>query len=222
MLLPSVPDMTTSLGRPALLAAPLLVLAAHLVQASPPAHDTASELSSIAAATGRYQAAGLLGFVACVLFVPAFLTMAADLRDSRPRWASVGLVLSVTGVLALTALQGSGPVSQALAESPDRAASVRVTDAYEGLALTNVWVLLMLVGFVLGPVVLGIGLWRAGASVLVPVLLVAGVLVQMADAGRWPLALGFLLTAAGLGLCATPLGRPGDDRAPSREPVAVS
>jgi hypothetical protein len=214
--------MTNTLGRSALVAAPLLVLAAHLTQASPEAHDTASELSAIAAATGRYQLAGLLGFVACVLFVPAFLAMGDLLRPHRRRLAATGLALSVTGVVALTALQGSGPPAQALAESSDRAAAIAVTDAYEGLALTNLWVLLMLLGFVLGPVVLGVGLWRAGASPLVPGLLLAGLLVQMADLGRWPLALGFLLTAAGLGLCATPLGRPSHDPAPAdAAPVTV-
>ena len=215
----SSPGSLGSLGRTALVTAPLLVLAAHLTQASPAAHDTASELSSIDAATGRYQVAGLLGFLACVLFVPALLAMAAGLRASRPRWAGLGAGLSITGLLALVALEGSGPVSQALAEATDRAAAIRVTDAYEALPLTNVWVLLMLVGFVLGPVVLGVGLWRAGASVLVPVLLVAGVVVQMADAGRWPLALGLLLTSGGFGLCATPLGQPSRSAEPAPEPV---
>ena len=208
-------------GRVALVLAPLLVLAAHLVQASPQAHDTASELSSIAAAPGRYQLAGLLGFVACVLFAPALLAMASALRPHRPRWAGVGVAMSVTGLLALTALQGSGPVSQALAQAPDRAAAVAVTDAYEALPLTSVWALLMIVGFVLGPVVLGFGLWRAGASPLVPALLVAGVVVQMADLGRWPLALGFLLTAAGFGLCATPLGRASEQPRPAVDPAPL-
>jgi hypothetical protein len=211
--------MTPSANRPALVAAPLLLLAADLTQASPEAHDTASELTSIAAATGRYQLAGALGFLACLLFVPALLTLAGDLRASRPRWAAVGAALSLTGLLALVSLQGSGPVSQALAEAPDRAAAIAVTDAYEGLPLTNAWMLLMLVGRILGPVVLGFGLWRAGASVLVPVLLVAGVLVQMADAGRWPLALGFLLTAGGFALCATPLGQPSVPVARTPEPA---
>ncbi|GAA1934785.1 hypothetical protein [Nocardioides marmoribigeumensis] len=211
--------MTTSLGRPALVAAPLLVLAAHLTQSSPSAHDTASELASIAAATGRYQAAGVLGFLACLLFVPALLTLGADLRVTRPRWAAAGTGLSITGLLALVSLQGSGPVSQALAESPGRAAAIAVTDAYEGLPLPTAWVLLMLVGWVLGPVVLGVGLWRSGATPLVPVLLAGGVVVQMADAGRWPLAAGFLLTAAGFGLCATPIGRPASRTVASPEPV---
>jgi hypothetical protein len=209
------------LGRAALVLAPLLVLAGHLTQVSPTAHDTSSELSSIAAATGRYQLAGLIGFASAVLFLPALLAMTGLLRPSRPRWAAVGGALSLTGLLALVSLEGSGPVSQALAESSDRAAAIAVTDAYEGLPLTNLWVVLMLLGYVVGPVVLGIGLWRAGASWGVPVLLVAGLLVQMADLGRWPLALGFLLTTAGFAACATRLGAPRSSAAVP-EPVAVA
>ena len=210
------------LSRVALVLAPLLVLVGHLAQASPAAHDTASELASIASATGRYQLAGLVGFVSCVLFVPAFLAMTSLLRPARPRWGAVGGTLSVTGLVALVSLQGSGPVSQALAEASDRAVAIAVTDAYEGLPLTNLWMALMLLGYVLGPVVLGVGLWRAGASGLVPALLVAGLVVQMADLGRWPLALGFLLTAAGFAACATRLGVPRRSEAPLAEPVGVS
>ncbi len=197
-------------GRLALVVAPLLLLAAQLVQVPPAAHDTASELASIAGSTGRYQLAGALGFAACVLFVPALATMAASLRPSRPRWSAVGLTMSVTGLVALVSLMGSGPVSQALAQAPDRAAAIAVTDTYEGLPLTTLWMVLSLLGFVLGPVVLGAGLWRAGATWLVPALLVAGVLVQMADLGHWALAAGYLLSAAGFALAARAPAAPPD------------
>ena len=190
------------LTRVCLVAAPGLVLAAHLVQASPPAHDTASELASIAAAQVRYQVAGVLGFAAMVLFVPAFLGLAGLVRRRHPRVAVVGLAMSLTGLLALTSLMGSSPVSLALARASDRSAMVAVTDAYESLPLTTVWALLMLLGWSLGPIVLGVGLWRSGGSPLVPILLVAGLVVQFLDAGRWPLALGFALTTAGFAVVA--------------------
>jgi hypothetical protein len=186
----------------ALAAAPLLTLAASLVQAAPAAHDTASELTSIAAHPTRYQLAGVLGFVALALYLPGLLGLAALVRPRRPRWATAGLVMSVTGLLALTSLMGSGPVSQALAQAPDRAAAVAVTDGYEGLPLTTAWVLLMMVGWLLGPLVLGLGLWRAGGPWAVPALLVAGLLAQSLDDDPRVLALGFALTAAGLALAA--------------------
>ena len=192
-------------SRPALLAlalAPTLVLVAGLVQASPSAHDTASELASIAAAPVRYQLSAAIGFCATVLFVPGLLALAAPVRHARPVLGAVGLGMSLTGLLALVSLMGSGPVSLAMAQAPERAAMVRVTDAYESAPLTVAWMLLMLVGFVLGPVVLGVGLWRAGATWAVPVLLFAGVVVQILDGGRWALALGYALSAVGMAVAA--------------------
>ena len=57
-------------------------------------------------------------------------------------------------------------------------------------------------GGTLGPLVPGIGLWRAGWSIGIPLALFAGVALTMADAGRWPLALAFGLTWLGMGLVA--------------------
>jgi hypothetical protein len=79
---------------------------------------------------------------------------------------------------------------------------VALTDRYESSWLVLVWVLLMVVGYSLGPVVLGVGLWRSGFPVAVPLLLVAGVALAVLDAGRWPLAAGFALTLAGMSLVA--------------------
>lgn len=186
------------LGMLALVAAPLLTLAADLVQVSPTAHDTGSELDSIAAHPTSYQLAAVLGFCAMVLYVPALVTLARPLWSARPRLALVGISLSVSGAMALTSLMGSGPVSLALARAEDRAAMMRVTDAYESMPVTSMWVLLMILGFSLGPIVLAVGLWRSGYPWAVPVLLVVGLVVQMADAGRWPLAAGYALTAAGM------------------------
>src|SRR3954447_2338253 len=163
----------------ALALAPTLVLVAHLAQAAPVAHDTASELASIAAAPLRYQVSAAVGFCAVLLYVPGLIAMAAPVRAARPRLGAMGFGLSITGLLSLASLMGSGPASLAMAQAPERAAMIRVTDAYESAPLSVAWMLLMLVGFALGPVVLGIGLWRSGFTVVVPVLLVAGLVVQM-------------------------------------------
>jgi hypothetical protein len=186
-----------------LVAAPALTLAAHLVQATPAQHDTASELAAIAAHPGRYQAASALGFLSMVLFVPAFWAMARPLWDRRPGWAATGLSLSIVGLLALVSLMGSGPMSLAMVDaSADRAQMIALTDRYESTALVGVWSLLMVVGYSIGPVVLGWALWRCGLSWAVPALLTGGLVVMMLDAGRWPLALGFALTCAGMSVVA--------------------
>src|SRR6478735_10016114 len=203
----------------ALVLAPTLVLVAHLVQAAPVAHDTASELASIAASPLRYQASGTVGFCAVLLYVPGLSAMATPVRAARPWLGGIGLGLSVAGLLSLVSLMGSGPVSLAMAQAPERAAMIRVTDAYESAPLSVAWILLMLVGFALGPVVLGVGLWRSGFTVVVPVLLVAGLVVQMLDAGHWSLALGYALTAAGMALAAAAIWRR-DPFAPGARPPA--
>jgi hypothetical protein len=191
----------------ALLTAPVLVLVANLTQASPEAHDTASELASIAADPGRYQLSAALGWCATLLYVPALIALARPAWRTSPRLAGTGLALAMAGLTALVSLMGSGPVSLAMAQASDRAAMVRVTDAYESAPLTVAWMLLMVIGFSLGPVLLGLALWRSGFTWAIPALLLAGLVVQMTDAGRWPLALGYALTAAGMAVVAVTLWR---------------
>ena len=79
---------------------------------------------------------------------------------------------------------------------------VDVTDAYEGLPLTSAWVMLMLLGWLLGPLVLGFGFWRAGGTWAVPALLAAGLVAQFLDDDPRVLALGFVLTTAGFSVAA--------------------
>ena len=206
-------------SRPAVLAlvtAPLLLLVADLVQASPSAHDTASELASIAAHPGRYQLSAVVGWCATVLYVPALVALARPAWRTRPHLAGTGLALSMAGLIALVSLMGSSPMSLAMAQAPDRAAMVQVTDAYESAPLTVAWMLLMVIGFSLGPVLLGVALWRSGFTWVVPTLLLAGLVVQMMDAGRWPLALGYALTAAGMAVVGATLWRGNGFEAPSR------
>lgn len=189
----------------ALFLAPGLTLAAHLVQATPAQHDTASELSAIAAHPGRYQLASVLGFLSLALFLPGLEAMARPLWSARPRWALTGLSMSVLGLLALTALTGAGPVSLAMAQSGDRALMVAATDRYESSVLFGVWVLLMVAGYSLGPIVLALGLWRAGFGWAPAAFLVSGLVMTVLDAGRWPLAAGFALTWVGAAVVAARL-----------------
>jgi len=137
-----------------------------------------------------------------VLYVPALIMLARPVARRHPRVAAVGLAMSMIGLVALISLMGSGPVSLAMAQAPDREAMVAVTDAYESAPLTVVWMLVMVLGFSLGPVVLGFGLWRSGFPWAVPALLLAGLVAQVLDAGRWPLAAGYALTASGMALVA--------------------
>jgi hypothetical protein len=186
----------------AMFVAPGLMLAGHLVQSTPARHDTASELSSIAAHTGRADASVALGFLGLLVSVPALFGLARPLLDRGSRLAVVGLGLGVAGLLSLVALMGSSPVTAAMV-SPvaDRAQMVGLTDRYESAPIVTVWVVLMVLGWSLAPVVLGFALWRrAGRGLMVPVALSAGLGLAVADAGRWPLAAGFACTWVGMGI----------------------
>lgn len=186
----------------AMLVAPGLMLAAHLAQSTPARHDTASELASIAAHTGRADTSVALGFLGLLLSVPALFGLTRPLLDRGSRLGAVGLALGVAGVMSLVALMGAGPVTSAMVvASADRAQMVALTDRYESAPIVGVWVGLMMLGWSLAPVVLGYALWRkAGRSLLVPVALSAGLGLVVADAGRWPLAAAFVCTWVGMGL----------------------
>jgi hypothetical protein len=192
----------------ALVTAPGLALAGHLVQATPDQHDTASELASVAAAQGRATLAAGLGFAGLVLMVPALLGLARPLWGSRPRTALVGLSMSVSGLLAMVALMGSAPITVAMAAtSADRAEMIALTERYESSALLGIWVGLMILGYTVGPIVLSVALWRSGRPWTIPAALVAGLVLMLADAGRWPLAAGFACTWLGFALAGVALLR---------------
>ena len=119
-------------SRPALLAlalAPTLVLVASLVQASPAAHDTASELASIAAAPLRYQVSAAIGFCATLLFVPGLLALAAPVRRTRPVLGAVGLGLSLTGPDPIRETSASRPVRDRPSPTAPSTGRVRRTGA---------------------------------------------------------------------------------------------
>jgi hypothetical protein len=84
---------------------------------------------------------------------------------------------------------------------------IALTDRYESSALVGVWVGLMILGYSIGPIVLGVGLWRTGWPWLVPAALGAGLVLAVADAGRWPLAAGFACTWLGMAVVGAGLWR---------------
>lgn len=194
-------DLRLKSGVLALATAPGLILASHLIQLTPQRHDTASELAAVAEAPGRAAVALVIGFVGLLCYIPAFLAMAAPVRDRRS--GVIGIVMSISGLLALVALMGSGPVTNAMVTaSADRTEMIALTDRYESSPVVTFWVILLVLGWTLGPLVIGIALWRAGWSIGIPLALFAGVALTMTDAGRWPLAAAFALTWLGMALVA--------------------
>lgn len=220
------PQTRNRLSAFALLVAPGLLLAAHLLQPTPPQHDTASELATIAAYTARADASAAVGFVGLLLYLPGILGLARPLLQRGSRLAAVSVAMTLTGLLSLVALMGSSPVTTAMvASDADRAQMILLTDRYESAPVVAVWVGLMILGWSLGLVLLGVALWRAGWTVAIPLALGAGLVLMIADAGRWPLAAGFACTWLGMAIASHRLlagdpmpageGDPADATAPS-------
>lgn len=194
-----------------LLGAPLLMLAAHLLQ---PAHGTSTqeEVAAQAAQTAAFNASTAVGLLAMLLLVPAVVTLAGMLGD---RWSGhVGGALALTGAIALTFLLGSGVGATTIGAHGGEVATA-LTDRLEENPAYGLAVGLMLLGWTLGLITLAVGLWRArripswaaaclGAAPLVPA--VAG--------GRIGVAVGFLVLLTGFAAAARAL-TPADERVPA-------
>lgn len=206
--------MTTARRRAAvtsLLGAPLLMLAAHLLQ---PAHGTSTEAEVAAQAThsDAFNAATAVGLLAMLLLVPAVVTLSGLLRD---RWSGhVGGALALTGAIGLTFLLGTGVGATTIGAHAGPAA-VALTDELEGNPAYGLGVGLMLVGWTFGLITLAVGLWRAGR---VPAwgaaCLGVAPLVPAFAGGRVGVAVGFLVLLAGFAAIVPAL-------APDREPALV-
>lgn len=194
-----------------LLGAPVLLLAAHLLQ---PSHGTSTEqeVAVQAAQTGAFNASTAVGLLAMLLLVPAVVTLAGLLQD---RWSGhVGGALALSGAVGLTFLLGTG-VGATTIGAHGGTAAVALTDQLERNPAYGLGVGLMLVGYTFGLMTLAVGLWRAGR---VPAWSAAclGVapLVPAFAGGRLGVAAGFLLLLAGFGAAARALE-------PARELVAA-
>jgi hypothetical protein len=194
-----------------LLGAPLLLLAAHLLQ---PAHGTttSAEVAAQAADPGAFNASTAVGLLAMLLLVPAVTTLAGLLPD---RWSGhVGGGLALTGAVGLTFLLGTG-VGATTIGAHGGAAAVALTDRLESNPAYGLGVGLMLVGWTFGLLVLAVGLWRAGRVPAWGALaLGVGPLVPAFAGGRAGVAVGFLVLLAGFATAARAVVTE-----PEREPV---
>lgn len=206
----------------ALVAAPLLLLAANVVH---PSHglDAESWLSSAAAGRARFYAGHLLFLAASAALILAMLGLVYLLRESRNALSWIGGGLTALGALGLTGfvsldlvvwqmagLSADRPEMLALLEKIT--ASATIFDVFYGLAA----------GLVAGPALVVLALYRAGAvPAWTSVLIAAGLAVALAAVTIQPIAIaGSLAALAGLASVARSLLRIGDSSSGTMSPSA--
>jgi hypothetical protein len=183
----------------ALVGAPLLLLAAHLLQ---PAHgtSTAEEVASQAAHTGAYNASTAVGLAAVLLTVPALLALRSLVADRRA--GRIGGALAVAGAVGLAFLLGTGVGATTIADKAGSQA-VALTDALESNPAMGAGVAVMLLGWTFGLITLAVTLgrsgrlpwWAAACLGLAP-------LVPAVAGGRLPVSLCFVLLLVAFGTAA--------------------
>jgi Domain of unknown function (DUF4386) len=153
----------------ALIAAPLFFLADNLLHPKEFEHgNEVEQLSAIADAYTRWQAAHALGFAAILLFAAAALGLAFLVRRRQPTLGLVGGALAVAGLLGLAAVLTIDGYSWAIVGEASRRpevgeeAAAAVLEDLQSSGWSYLYYLTPL-GFIIGVVVLAIGALRQGA-----------------------------------------------------------
>ena len=182
-----------------LIAAPMLLLLSEAV--SPDLSDDGRQsLATVAAEPLRLAAWVWIGILSAVLFIPAVVGI-AHLRQRRGgRLVALGAALGVIGSVGYAVHQALFMQLPSMT-SGDPAEMAAVYERQAGSpAVAVVTFLLFLVPLMVGLLVLGIGLYRAGVAPLWPALAIA--LAILPSAVPLPIDLGyasFALLVAGMG-----------------------
>jgi hypothetical protein len=127
------------------------------------ADEGAGQLAAIAASPGLWQAAAVLNMVGVILFVPAVLGLMHLMRERSTVISHVGGGLALIGFLGWAAhnTRYYGFMGAASTSDTDRGEFVRFIEHWMTTPDTLIYVLMFLVGGLLGMLLLSIGLYRA-------------------------------------------------------------
>jgi hypothetical protein len=168
---------STNAGALALLAAPIVVIAAVLIQ--PTLSGDAS--TQVTALTGHHQAmiTGLtLSIIALVLLIAGTLWLALALAPRAPRLALAGAVLGVFGALVVLFENSVDAVAPAIASGLGHAQATVMLDRVHSGAIAAVEPLALLGG--IGIALLGVAALKAGAPRWAAAAIAVGALGQVA------------------------------------------
>jgi hypothetical protein len=154
-----------------LITAPLALGAADLIRMSVEgdAQGTRAQFDLIAASPGAWQVATVLNMLGIVLFVPAVLGLLHLLHHRGAVLGHIGGGLLLIGLLGFAAHNAGyyGTLGAVSAPGIDQEQMIRFWQASETVPGNLVWLLMFLIGYVLGMVLLGVGpLLGAGRSSL--------------------------------------------------------
>jgi hypothetical protein len=158
---------------------PILYLVGDLLFAGD-ATDTASGLAEIAVNQTRYQIAFLCFLLGTVLAVWGLIGVLHLLRGPGLSVGQLGAGLIMLGLVVATSFFGAFPLYLTAATTPglDQGQLVTLFDGTEGVTISTVLIVMMLLGLVGGSLLLALGLWlRRAVPVWAPVALAASTVI---------------------------------------------
>ncbi|MGP3963452.1 hypothetical protein ACTWPT_46485 [Nonomuraea sp. 3N208] len=163
--------------------------------------------------------------VPILLLIPAILYVGYAAGAGTSRLAASGVVAAFTSVLGAGYLFGTDVLVHLAAQASDRAGAVELLSAYESNGVVVVVLALSVLGGLVGFVLLGAALMRAGtvpvwagaAVAASPVLEIIGYETGIVPVG----VAGYALRAAGFAACAAALVRLGRAAAAGQQKVAA-
>jgi hypothetical protein len=166
------------------------------------ASDSAEYLSEVADDKGRYIAAGAVGTIASLLFIPGLLGVMRLFRGRSITLGQIAAGLIAVGVIGLTAGLAFNGFDVILADHSDRAAAVQIYDDLDDNgAVLAYFLFFFFIGIVLGSILLAIALFRRRiVPIWSPILLVAAILLGFfaGEESAVVNAISFLVLAAAL------------------------
>jgi len=200
----------------ALVAAPVLMGAASLVDLSPRADDTAELLALVAESPGRWEIGRLLFLLSGIAWVAAAVGLLVVFRG-RSRAGLVGAVGLLLGGAAFVPIEAAGSYLAPLATGEiARSDQVTLVTAVEASGQILAFETVHVVGLLGGMVLVAVGQLRTGVVPRwAPALLVLGLVGILAFTSGVPLAIAMGAVAASMSACAVRLVRRGGQRTPS-------
>jgi hypothetical protein len=210
-------------GATALIAAPIIGLAATLTLPGMPADGTA-RLAVIEAESPRFLIANLLLLASFTLFVLALLSLRGRLAVRGSRWGAWAAIAAAVGWALHNAIVGMVMSQLPMASVGDDAVAGALSEAlFEGIGFNAVLMPMLLLTEV-GTVLLAVALWRAGIAPLwASIVIVVGLVSEFVVPSPFEGVVLYALLLVGFGAIALGLLRePQAPRDGSARPSVVA